>query len=76
MKNLLYILFLLPLVSIAQVDSLQQLIKTAKHDTIIVNAWIAWDNIIWKADPDKAKLLKPSITIPKACLPHDRYCSR
>lgn len=69
MKNLLYILFLLPLVGKpqlspeqqAQVDSLKQVIKTAKHDTIIVNAWIAWDNIIWKADPEMDFLLNQKI---------------
>jgi tetratricopeptide (TPR) repeat protein len=69
MKNLPYILFLLPLVSIAQlpadqkaqVDSLQQVIKTAKHDTIIVNAWIAWDNIIWRSYPEMDFVLNQKI---------------
>lgn len=36
----------------AQVDSLKRVIKTAKHDTTIINAWIAWDNIIYAADPE------------------------
>ena len=36
----------------AQVDSLEQIITSAKHDTTIVNAWIAWDNIIYVTDPD------------------------
>jgi serine phosphatase RsbU (regulator of sigma subunit)/Tfp pilus assembly protein PilF len=45
----------------SQVDSLQQVIKTAKHDTIIVNAWIAWDNIVWRADPDMDFVLNQKI---------------
>ena len=60
MKKLIYILLLLPLVGKAQIsteqqaqiDSLQRIIKTAKHDTIIVNAWVAWDNIVYKTDPE------------------------
>jgi serine phosphatase RsbU (regulator of sigma subunit)/Tfp pilus assembly protein PilF len=60
MKNLIYILFLLPLMVTAQlsadqqalVDSLRQVIKTAKHDTSIVKAWEAWDVIIYLADPE------------------------
>jgi serine phosphatase RsbU (regulator of sigma subunit)/Tfp pilus assembly protein PilF len=45
----------------AQVDSLQQVIKTAKHDTIIVNAWIAWDNIVWRSDPEMDFVLNQKI---------------
>jgi tetratricopeptide (TPR) repeat protein len=45
----------------AQVDSLQQLIKTAKHDTTIVNAWIAWDNIVWRAEPEMDFVLNQKI---------------
>lgn len=36
----------------SKIDSLQQVIETAKHDTIIVNAWIEWDNIIYITNPD------------------------
>ena len=60
MKKLLFILFLLPLASSAQlsteklakVDSLKQVIQTAKHDSIVVKSWVAWDNIIWLAEPE------------------------
>ena len=60
MRKLLFILLLLPFTNIAQlsveqqaeVDSLKQVIKTAKHDSILVNTWIAWDNIIYIADPE------------------------
>ena len=40
---------------------MKQVIKTAKHDTIIVNAWIAWDKIIWKADPEMDFVLNQKI---------------
>ena len=60
MKNLLFILLLLPFSNIAQlsveqqaeVDSLQQVIKTVKHDSILVNTWVALDNIIYITDPE------------------------
>lgn len=60
MKNLLIILFFAPLFAIGQlspekqakVDSLQQVIKTAKHDSIVVIAWYGWDNIIYASDPE------------------------
>ena len=35
----------------SKIDSLQQVIATAAHDTIIVNAWVEWDNIIYITDP-------------------------
>ncbi|MDG1333426.1 MAG: tetratricopeptide repeat protein [Crocinitomicaceae bacterium] len=35
-----------------QIDSLKQLIKTAKHDTTIIRAWMTWDNIIYYQDED------------------------
>ena len=35
----------------SKIDSLQQVIATATHDTIIVNAWVEWDNIIYITDP-------------------------
>ncbi len=35
-----------------QVDSLQKIIQSAKHDTVLTNAWMAWDNIIYISDPD------------------------
>ncbi|MBN4077673.1 tetratricopeptide repeat protein, partial [bacterium AH-315-C20] len=34
----------------AQIDSLKEVIESAKHDTTIINAWVAWDNIIWISD--------------------------
>jgi len=60
MRKLLFILLLFPFTNIAQlsveqqaeVDSLKQVIKTAKHDSILVNTWIAWDNIIYMTDPE------------------------
>jgi len=36
----------------AEVESLQKIIKSAEHDTIIINAWMDWDNIIYLNDPD------------------------
>lgn len=35
----------------AEVDSLQQVIKKAMHDTTILNAWIAWEKIVFQTDP-------------------------
>lgn len=35
----------------AEVASLKKVIKSAKHDTTIVNAWKAWDDIIYVDDP-------------------------
>ncbi|MFT4601751.1 MAG: tetratricopeptide (TPR) repeat protein [Arenicella sp.] len=35
-----------------KIDSLRQSIKSAKHDTTIVNSWKAWDNLIYIADPE------------------------
>ncbi len=61
MKKLLYIvLFLFPLIGVAQlsseqqtqVDSLQQVIKTATNDTTVINAYVSWDNIIYISDSD------------------------
>jgi len=37
---------------IQQIDSLKEVISTAKYDTIKVNALIAWDNIIYVSDPE------------------------
>ncbi|MBN4077675.1 tetratricopeptide repeat protein, partial [bacterium AH-315-C20] len=36
----------------AQIDSLKEVIETAEHDTVIINAWMDWDNIIWISDPE------------------------
>ncbi|MDC0314126.1 hypothetical protein OAL26_03270 [Flavobacteriales bacterium] len=60
MKENLFLLLLLPAICSAQlsadqqaqVDSLKQVIKFAKQNITIVNAWIAGGNIIWRADPD------------------------
>ena len=35
-----------------QIDSLKQVITTAANDSTVINAWIAWDDIIWSVDPD------------------------
>ena len=59
----------MPLVSLAQlspdqqvqIDSLQKVVTSAKHDTIIVNAWMAWDNIIYRTDPEMDFLLNQKI---------------
>ena len=58
MRKLLFILITIPLIGVAQlskdkeaeVDSLQQVIKKAKHDTTILNAWIAWEKTVYKID--------------------------
>jgi tetratricopeptide (TPR) repeat protein len=34
------------------IDSLKLVIKNAKHDTILINAWTQWDNLIYVSDPD------------------------
>ncbi|MBN4071026.1 tetratricopeptide repeat protein [Crocinitomix catalasitica] len=59
MRILFVISLFLPFVSFGQltqeqenqIDSLKRVIKKAKHDSIIINAWIAWDNIIYFSDP-------------------------
>lgn len=35
-----------------QIDSIKAVIKTAKHDSIIINAWKDWDNLIYISDPE------------------------
>ena len=35
-----------------KIDSLKEVISTAKHDTIKINALVAWDNIIYVSDPE------------------------
>ena len=37
---------------IQQIDSLKEVISTAKHDTIKIKALSAWDNIIYFSDPE------------------------
>jgi hypothetical protein len=59
LKKALFILFILPLTIWAQtgtesntdIDSLQLVIINAKHDSVIVKAWQAWDDIIYRSDP-------------------------
>jgi len=34
------------------IDSIKIVIKNAKHDSIIVNAWKDWDNLIFISDPE------------------------
>ena len=55
LKKLLFILFLIPLIVLSQeqqeIDSLKNVIANAKHDSTVVNAWIAWDNLIYINDP-------------------------
>ncbi|MBL4704254.1 MAG: tetratricopeptide repeat protein [Flavobacteriales bacterium] len=36
----------------SKIDSLKQVIDTAKHDTTLVNAYMEWDNIIYLSDPN------------------------
>ena len=36
----------------AQIDSLKNVIESAKHDSSVVKAYIAWDNIIYVSDPE------------------------
>ncbi|MBL4705924.1 MAG: tetratricopeptide repeat protein [Flavobacteriales bacterium] len=61
LKKLLFIPFFLLLwqSSFAQdveqeskIDSLKEVIRLAKHDSTIVNAWKAWDNIIYSSNPE------------------------
>jgi serine phosphatase RsbU (regulator of sigma subunit)/Tfp pilus assembly protein PilF len=58
LKNLLPILLFFPLFGYGQlsdrqefqIDSLQQLIKVAQQDTLIIKAWRVWDKIIFSTD--------------------------
>ncbi|MEM6264909.1 MAG: tetratricopeptide repeat protein, partial [Bacteroidota bacterium] len=34
-----------------KIDSLKHVIATAEHDSVIINSWIAWDEIIYVFDP-------------------------
>jgi serine phosphatase RsbU (regulator of sigma subunit)/TPR repeat protein len=34
-----------------KIDSLQNVIKTAKHDSIVLKAWQKWDDLIYISDP-------------------------
>ena len=36
----------------SEIDSLKKVIATANHDSTVINAWEAWDNIIYLADPE------------------------
>ena len=44
-----------------QIDSLKQVIATAKHDSTIINAWIAWDYAIYKENPQLDFILNQKI---------------
>ena len=69
MRNILFILLIISLASKGQfsidhqakVDSLNQAIKTAKHDSTLVSSWIAWDNIIYLTDPELDFILNQKI---------------
>ena len=69
MRNILFILLIISLASKGQfsidhqakVDSLNQAIKTAKHDSTLVASWIAWDNIIYLTDPELDFILNQKI---------------
>lgn len=61
MKNLLLSITLLSSLGVSaqltaseekEIQSIEQEIQFAKHDSVIVNSWIAWDNIIWRVDPE------------------------
>ncbi len=34
-----------------KVDSLKQILTHAQHDTVVINAWMAWDDIIYVSNP-------------------------
>ncbi len=59
MKRLLFVIYFLSTSGVAQlppeqekqIDSLKLLIYNAPNDTVIINAWQAWDNIIYAYDP-------------------------
>jgi tetratricopeptide (TPR) repeat protein len=69
MKLLLLVLLFLPQILFAQlsssqdrqVDSLKNIIKSASHDSIIVKAWVDWDNIIYISDPTMDLILNERI---------------
>lgn len=45
----------------ALVDSLEQVIKQASHDSTIINAWISWENHVYRSGPDFALELNEKI---------------
>ena len=61
MKTLFLILIFCPAFIIGQLSpeeeqeiiSLKQIIKDATHDTIVINGWKAWDEIIWVSDAEQ-----------------------
>ncbi|MCB0478460.1 MAG: tetratricopeptide repeat protein [Crocinitomicaceae bacterium] len=69
MKNLILILILFPLFSIAQIseedqikiDSIQEVIQKSNSDTSKVNGWLAMAKIYRKSDPDKNKELNQKV---------------
>jgi serine phosphatase RsbU (regulator of sigma subunit)/tetratricopeptide (TPR) repeat protein len=60
LKKLLVILLLIPTIAVGQltteqqakIDSLQQVITNAEHDSTIINAWKNWDDIVYSTDHD------------------------
>lgn len=44
-----------------QVDSLKEVIRTAQHDSIVINAWEQWDLLIYRTDPDLDRVLNERI---------------
>ncbi|MEZ4937817.1 MAG: tetratricopeptide repeat protein [Crocinitomicaceae bacterium] len=69
MKNLILILILFPLSSIAQIseedqtkiDSIQEVIRKSNSDTSKVNGWLAMAKIYRKSNPDKTKELNQKV---------------
>ena len=60
-----------------KIDSLKEVIITAKHDTIKINALVAWDNIIYVSDPElDLELNQQIINISNSNLPAELNVSK
>ena len=61
MQKLFSIILLLPVFAFAhptpdqaaQIDSLQQVVQASASDSSVVNALVAWDNLIYISDPEQ-----------------------
>ena len=69
MKNLLFLILVfafsgkaqLTIEQQAKVDSLKGALKFAKHDSMIVKSWVAWDKIVYASDPELDFILNQKI---------------
>jgi serine phosphatase RsbU (regulator of sigma subunit)/Tfp pilus assembly protein PilF len=43
------------------IDSIKDIIANAEHDTVIINQWVAWDNIIYFSNPELDLILNKKI---------------